>query len=261
MATTSNGEPDARDRHVIRDLGFSTVRSGDELHGSAPIVEEMHVPGTAQLRTSILATWVDQLAGLLVVDAISPRVPVTLELDMHLYRPAPGAGVVHGVGRIVKSGRSVIVAGADFTDQDGEPVGFGTGSFMAAPDKRMIFTSPTSVDQAIPEGSRLEGPFAELAGCERQSPGVAVLTRSDQVINASGTVNGGLIALTVEEAALSLSPGATLASLGLRYLQPVRFGPAVARAEVSDGLGRIEVRDAGNDNRLCVVATSRTFPT
>jgi acyl-coenzyme A thioesterase PaaI-like protein len=261
MATTANGESGARDRHALRDLGWATVRSGDELHGSAPIVEQMHVPGTEQLRTSILATWADQLAGLLVVDAISPRVPVTLELDIHLFRPAPGAGVVHGVGRILKSGRSVIVAGADFTDQDGEPIGFGTGSFMAAPDKRMIFTSATSVDQAIPDGSRLEAPFAELAGCERQSPGVAVLARSDQVLNASDTVNGGLIALTVEEAALSLSPGATLASLGLRYLQPLRFGPAVARAEVRDGLGRIEVRDAGNDDRLCVVATSRTFPT
>jgi acyl-coenzyme A thioesterase PaaI-like protein len=236
------------------------VRSGDELLGSASIIEEMHVPGTERLRTSILATWVDQLAGLLVVDAISPRVPVTLELDVHLFGPAPVSGVVHGVGRIVKLGRSVIVAGADFTDHEGEPIGFGTGSFMAAPDERLVFTSATSVDRAIPEGSRLEGPFAELAGCVRQDPGVAVLARSDQVINASETVNGGLIALSVEEAALSLSPGATLASLGLRYLQPLRFGPAVARAEVRDGLGRIEVRDAGNDNRLCVMATSRTFP-
>ena len=261
MAMTTNGEPGARERHVLLDLGWATTRSGDELHGSAPIVDEMHVPGTEHLRTSILATWADTLAGLLVVDAISPRVPVTLELDIHLFRPAPGSGVVHGVGRIVKSGRSVIVAGVDFTDDDGGPIGFGAASFMAAPDTSVVFTSPTSVDHPIAERSRLEVPFAERAGCERQSPGVAVLARSDQVFNASDTVNGGLIALTAEEGALSLSPGASLASLGLRYLQPVRIGPAVAEAEVSDGLGRIEVRDAGNDNRLCVLATSRTFPT
>jgi len=34
----------------------------------------------------------------------------------------------------------------------------------------------------------------------------------------------------------------------------------VARAEVRHGLGRVEVRDEGNDDRLCVVATTRTFP-
>jgi acyl-coenzyme A thioesterase PaaI-like protein len=261
MATTANGEPGARDRHVLVDLGWVTARSGEELYGSAPIVDEMEVPGTGHLRTSILATWADTLAGLLAVDAISPRVPVTLELDIHLFGPAPGSGVVHGVGRIVKSGRSVIVAGVDFTDQDGEPIGFGAGSFMAAPDERMVFTSPTSVDQAVPDGSRLSVPFAEHAGCERQSPGVAVLARSEVVFNASETVSGGLIALAVEEAALSLSPGSTLASLALRYLQPLRIGPAIAEAGVREGLGRIEVRDGGNDGRLCVVATSRTFPT
>ena len=49
---------------------------------------------------------------------------------------------------------------------------------------------------------------------------------------------------------LSLSPGATLSSLDLRYLQPVRIGPVVAAAEVRHGLGPVEVRDEGNENRL-----------
>jgi hypothetical protein len=83
-------------RHILRELGFTTRRVGDEMHGTASITPEMHVPGTAHLRTSILATWADNLAGLLAVSAMAPRVPVTLELDVHLYRPAPvrsdGAG-------------------------------------------------------------------------------------------------------------------------------------------------------------------------
>jgi hypothetical protein len=33
----------------------------------------------------------------------------------------------------------------------------------------------------------------------------------------------------------------------------------VAVAEVRHGLGRVEVRDEGNENRLCVVATTRAF--
>jgi acyl-coenzyme A thioesterase PaaI-like protein len=89
---------------------------------------------------------------------------------------------------------------------------------------------------------------------------VAALGHSDEVLNASNTVNGGLIALVAEEAVLSLSPpGESVASLDLRYLQPARVGPVVATAEARHGLGRVEVRDEGNDNRLCVAATTRTF--
>jgi hypothetical protein len=46
----------------------------------------------------------------------------------------------------------------------------------------------------------------------------------------------------------------------MRYVQPVRVGPAVAEAEVRDGLGRVVVRDAGREDRLAVIATTRTFP-
>lgn len=255
-----DGEPGTRARrHVLADLGWAVRRSGDELHGSAPVVPEMHVPGTPHLRTSILAVWSDVLAGLLAFDAIGPRVPVTLELDVNLFEPAPGTGVVHGAGRVMKAGRSVLVAEVDFLAGDGEPFAFSAASFMAAPDERMTITSPTSVDQQVPEGTRLRVPFAERAGCERRAPGTAVLSSSDEVRNASNTVNGGLIALAAEEAALSRSPGATLCSLGLRYLQPVRLGPAVAHARVRDGLGRVEVRDAANADRLCVLATTRVF--
>jgi hypothetical protein len=88
---------------------------------------------------------------------------------------------------------------------------------------------------------------------------VAVLPRSADGLNSSGTLNGGLVALVIEEAALSLTPRATLSSMAMRYLRPVRIGPAVATAEVHAGLGRIEVHDAGTPDRLAVVATTRTF--
>lgn len=245
-------------RHLLGELGFGVSRVGDELHGSTSIIPEMCVPGTAHLRTSILATWADMLTGILAVDAFAPRVPVTLELDVQLFHPAPGEGTVRGVGRVVKAGRSVFVATAEFVVDGHGPIGFGAASFMTAHGMTMTI-SPSTIERPAPAGPGLTVPFAERAGCVRQSPGVAVFTKSDETLNASGTVNGGLIALGVEEAALSLSPGATLSSLALRYLQPVRFGPVVAEAEVRDGLGRVEVRDAGNESRLCVMASSRTF--
>lgn len=265
MTTTpTDGRGASERRHVLQDLGWVVTRAADDadaLVGSATVTPEMHVPGTGQLRLSILAAWADVVAGHLAAFTIHPRVPVTLELDVHLFVPPPGAGTVSGVGRIVKAGRSVFVASVDFSAENGDPIGFAAASFMPAPDARLTIDVPLSVDRppATPAPAPLAVPFAERAGCAVRGPGVAVLGHSEESLNASNTLNGGLIALACEEAALSLSPGTTLASLDLRYLQPVRVGPAVAEAQVRHGLGRIEVRDAGNENRLCVVATSRTF--
>jgi acyl-coenzyme A thioesterase PaaI-like protein len=245
-------------RHVLTELGFATRRVGDELHGTASITPQMHVPGASHLRTSILATWADNLAGLLAAYAIAPRVPVTLELDVHLYRPAPAGGLVRGIGRTVKAGRSVFVASVEFTTERGDPVAIAAASFMSAPDPAAKLPAALSVD-APPSQARLAVPLAERAGCERRGPGVAVLPRSEDGLNSSNTVNGGLIALAAEEAVLSLAPGDTLCSLGLRYLQAVRVGPLVATARLYDGLGQVELRDAGSDDRLSVMATARTF--
>jgi len=261
MTTTVEGEEAApARRHVLQELGWDVGPGGDgSMAGSAVVLPAMHTPGTSHLRTSILAAWADVVAGYLAVETVGPRVPVTLELDVHLYRPAPAAGVVRGEGKAIKAGRSVFVAGVDFSGEDGEPFGFAAASFMAAPDESLRIPA-LGVRSPLATGTTLTVPFAERAGCERRGPGVAVLPHSDEVLNASNTINGGLIALAAEEAVLSLSPpGTSLASLDLRYLQPARVGPAVAVAEVRHGLGRVEVRDEGNDNRLCVVATTRAF--
>ncbi|BCK54056.1 hypothetical protein [Nocardia wallacei] len=82
MTTLPSGLAD-RGR-ILREMGFGTWRVGDELHGSAEITPEMHVPGAAVLRTSVLATWADTVSGLLASLVMGPRVPVTLELDVHL---------------------------------------------------------------------------------------------------------------------------------------------------------------------------------
>ena len=245
-------------QHILSELGFAVSQVGTGLVGEASIVPEMHVPGSARLRTSILAAWADHLSGLLAVTVTAPQVPVTIELDVHLFAPAPAAGTVRCTATPLKAGRSVFMASVTFTSDDGTPVAVGGGSFMVAPDPSLRLPATLSFDGPRPVAS-LRVPFAQRAGCERREPGVAVLPRSDDGLNSSNTVNGGLIALATEEAALSLAPGATLSSLSLRYLRPVRVGPAVATADVKSGLGQIEVRDAGNGNRLSVLATARLF--
>jgi acyl-coenzyme A thioesterase PaaI-like protein len=252
-------EAEQPNEHILRELGFVVSAAGEELHGSAAIVPEMWVPGSSVLRTSILAMWTDTMTGLLAVEPLGRRVPVTLELDVHLHEPVRAATRVHAVAYTAKAGRAVVVSTVDFTDDDGTPVAIGTGTFMAAPDPELTMPAGSwHLDVVNTAGGPLRVPLAERAGCHRREPGTAVLERTDDGLNSARTVNGGLLALVAEEAVLSAAvPGTALSTIAMRFLRPVRVGPAVAKATAHAGLGRVEVTDAGRDDALAVVATTR----
>jgi acyl-coenzyme A thioesterase PaaI-like protein len=261
--SVSEAEVVPRDkRHILTELRFEVSRETAEtgqITGEAELTPFMHVPGTPHLRTSILLMWADMLSGLMALEVLRPRVPVTLELDMHLYRPAPGAGRLTAVGRTVKTGRSVYVAESEFMDSSGAVFAFSTGSFMSSPNATLTAPSSASV-RLTADGPALAVPLGERVGLTRVAPGVAELPVSPDGRNASNTMQGGLIALVAEEAALSLAaPGSTLSFLGIRYLSPVRTGPAIASAAGSNGLYRTEVRDDGAAGRLAALVTARTF--
>src|SRR5271169_3186550 len=147
-------------QHLMSELGFAMRHVGSELVGTAPIIEEMCVPGTPHLRTSVLATWADHLAGLLAALGMTPRVPVTLQLDVDLIAPAPGSGIVRGTGRVLKTGRSVFFAGVEFNSDDGDVFAVGTGCFMAAPDETLNLPPTLSLEQA-PPAQTLSIPLAQ----------------------------------------------------------------------------------------------------
>ena len=244
--------------HILQELGFAVRPDGEDVRGTASVTPYMHVPDTACLRASILASWADMLLGLLSMRAFAGRVSVTLELDVHLYRPAPGSGTVTAIARQVKAGRSVFAGEVEFADASGEAFGFSAASFMVAPNATLRPPRLTNLDVPAHE-TGLRMPLAERADCKRQAPGVAVLHKSEDGLNGVKTVHGGLIALAAEEAVLSLAPGTSLSSLALRYLQPVRVGPAVATASLREGLGRVSLRDSGSGDRLAATGTTRTF--
>jgi len=252
-----------RRRQILTELRFDVRRELAEtgqLTGEADLTPFMHVPGTAHLRTSILVIWADMLGGLLSLAALRPRVPVTLELDMHLLRPAPGSGRLSAVGTTVKTGRSVHVVESEFRDESGELFAFSHGSFMAQPDATLTAPVIPNLRLKAANGPALAVPFGERVGVSRVAPGIAAMPKSDEGLNSSRTMHGGLIALVAEEAALSLDPaGSTLSSLAIRYLSPVRTGPAVATAAGGSGLYRVEVRDDGIGRRLAALVTARTF--
>jgi acyl-coenzyme A thioesterase PaaI-like protein len=250
-------------RHILTELRFSVRRELAEtgrLTGEAELTPFMHVPGTSQLRTSILVIWADTLGGILSLPVLQPRVPVTLELDVHLYRPAPGVGRLTAVCKTVKSGRAVHVVESEFMDCDGTVFAFSTGSFMASRDASLSAPTATSAARLVAAAPALSVPLGERAGVSRVAAGVAELPMTPEGINSSNTLNGGLIAMACEEAVLSRVPaGTTLQSLAVRYLSPVRTGPAIASAEGGNGLYRVELRDEGAAGRLATLATARTF--
>jgi acyl-coenzyme A thioesterase PaaI-like protein len=261
---TAEALPDAP-AHIVHELGFDIVPEGDGLRGHATVSPYMHVPGTDVLRTSILATWTDLICGLPVVDVFLPRVPTTLSLEVHFLARQSAPAEVIGHSRLVKVGRSVVVVHVDFTDGEGRRIAIGSASFMAVPDPTVLMPEEhRDIAARRFSTTRLAVPFAERAACRREGSGVAVLPRSEDGLNSSKTVNGGLIALAIEEAVLSTfgadqSPG-TIASMAMHYLRAVRRGPAVATADVTGSVGVVEVRDAGGEHRLAVHAITRLFP-
>lgn len=254
------------DKHILSELGFTTRWVGDEVHGSAPVVPELFVPGTTSVRTSILATWADVVCGYLVVDRMLPRVPVTLDLDVHLHEPLRETDTINAAARMIKAGRSVAVAEVTFTGADGTELAVGGASFMASPDPHATFPPEHAAlhrqlreNNTILASGRLTMPWAARARCTVPEPGTAEIPAEPDARNSSNTLQGGLVALAVEEAALSLTPGTTLSSIVLRYLRPVRVGPAVATARVRGTVGTVEVRDAGGDGGVTMHAFTTAF--
>ncbi|MBL7501625.1 PaaI family thioesterase [Frankia sp. CNm7] len=240
-----------------------TRKSDGGLAGSAPVVPGMCVPGTTSVLATPLVVWADVIGGRLAVGELTPRVPVTLDLDLQLCAPPGPTSRIDAVGRVVKTGRSVVVISVDFTDDAGRPVAVATAAFMAAGDPSLVMPPvkwETEPGGRPTERPPLTGSLAEHGRCVTVGPGVASVPRMANGLNSSNTVNGGLLALAVEEAALSLAPGVPLASLLLRYLRPVRVGPAVATARAQGAMTVVEVRDAGAGDRLAVHAVARSFP-
>jgi acyl-coenzyme A thioesterase PaaI-like protein len=249
------------DDSVLPELALTIVAVGDELHGEFPVLETMCTPGTDVVRPSVAATQADAVLGLHAIRALAPRLPVTLDLDVHLFPEAAGLDRMLGVSRLVRAGRNVIVTDMEFRSPAGRVVGYGSGAFMAIPEPG--FRSP-DLDEVLgrfgtPRGT-LSVPIAERIGCVRTGPGTAVLPSTSVVHNGAAAINGGMLAVVAEEAALAADPGAArLESIHLRFVRGVRVGPAVATADAHGGMARVEVRDASTGG-IAAVATTRAVP-
>jgi acyl-coenzyme A thioesterase PaaI-like protein len=264
---SDDATPDPRARvRFIAEMGFHCAPDGQGamVGHSGPPVAALLVPGTDALRPSVLLTLADVLIGSLANEAVLPRVTMTSDLNVRVLRPLTSATGFHGTARILKSGRTTTFGEAHFGPEEpeepeghGEPAVLSHGTFIASPRPQDVAFSIGSGFPRPPVAEPMAVPIADRVGCARVGAGTAEIHRRDDLLNPADTLQGGLIALVAEEAACSLHPDALPIALDVRYLSAVRVGPARAVAEGLGPVTRVEVRDAGNDNRLAAVAVVR----
>jgi acyl-coenzyme A thioesterase PaaI-like protein len=235
-------------------------RDGDDVVSRGTVFDGMNIPGTDTLRLSVVAAWADTVLGILAVKNIVPSVPATVQLDVHLVRPITGKKVLASRARSIKIGKTISEFVMDFSDESGVALGYGHALFMATPNPQFSLPAGDWVFKGFAAPwPGLKLPLAERIGCERTAPGKAALPWSRDLQNATKAINGGLLTVLVEEAALSAVPvGRSLSSMTMTYQRSIRTGPAIAHAHIEESMGRVEVIDAAK-NELAAFASVQFF--
>ena len=246
-------------RIFIRDLNFQSVPGPNpqEVAGTATLSEHLRHPATSVPRLSVLATIADCVAGVAAGSAFHPRLGLTLDIGVHIIAPKIADDLAIAA-RLLKEGRTTVSAEVRFSDRwTGELVAISDLTFIASPRPQDL--APTALAYVRSEGT-MPVPFPDHVGVRRVQPGIAEVELGPLVAQASGTVQGGIIALLAEVAAETLCDR-LIVGLDVRYLAAVRSGPGRASARaLNDALIRVEVRDVGSNDRLTALAMVRLAP-
>jgi acyl-coenzyme A thioesterase PaaI-like protein len=208
-------------------------------------------------RLAVIGTMVDLAAGVMAVRSTAPDWTATFELTIHHVAPAPPGAMLAGNCRLVRGGRNTVIS-ETLVEADGVPCAYSEVTYIR-------FPRPVNARAATPGGGVVDYrttepplalPIGELIGFRPDGPGQVSFDLSDPIRNSFGSIQGGMSAVALEEAALSTRPAATIASfLHVYYVSPAKVGPYVARAnplrEVTGGTTcRVDLRDAGADRVL-----------
>lgn len=248
----------------LADLGLRQVVGERESSGWAEAVPALCWPGTALVRSSVLGTLADMVCGGLAHQLTLDKQPITLDLSVRWLRPdAVGTVVIEGT--MPKGGATVMQTECWFRGEDrAEPFAFGQLAFIRSPRPQDVI-DPVMAPFGVVRPP-MPRPIADHVECRVVGPGVVEVERHAYVLNPSGTIQGGIVALAGELAAESAAgEGQVAVDLDVRYLSATRVGPARATAAVlaRSGAGaivRVEIRDMGNAGRLSSVVMARTAP-
>jgi len=279
------------DVHILRDLGFATDRDG---RGSTTSLRATPwlCGANGALRAGPLAMLCDLAGGEGAIRAVHPEWQAdpggsargagergaftswvaTSDLVLHALRPVPD-GVVLARSALLRRTRQTVVIEVTLTGEaaPAEPVGLATLTFAVLPGRSDVQRMGTGADEPRTEfarpGSGLVAPLPEALGVRvaDAAAGQLEMAVTPYVGNSLGALQGGVVAMLVELAAeaagaAALGRAVAVLDLAINYLGLLRAGPARTRARVlrrdaGEALLRVELRDAGGDERLCSVAT------
>lgn len=236
--------------HYIHLLAIEVDMARPVVHGVAPVRPESLVPGTTRMRTGVLATIVDLVAGHVPDGPLGP----TIDLRVELWDRPPSSGHVHLVGRPLRAGARLVVAETLLAaERDGVPFGRATTTFMHE-----------RVGEPVSNGGRpmvamAEASFDEFLGATVRDERSMALEPVERIANGQQhTVQGGVQALFAEIAAdrlLRRNVPLAATDLDIRFLSRLRVGPLVAIVDElpsRDGTvrARVTLADGGADDKV-----------
>jgi uncharacterized protein (TIGR00369 family) len=256
--------------HFTGELGFTHQLEEGVGRGWGWIIPELCVPGTDFPHISVMLTLSDIVVGILAGVATAPQVSVTVDFRVRILRQPP-LGEYEMDGRILRTGRTLTVGEALFVvPGDDAPYGVAVGTFVASPRPGDVRPDGFPPIPARLDRPRLNMPFVDRAAIKVFEPGVAEASLRADLMNATGSIQGGILALLGEVAAYSLASEVSgmafvVDDLEVRYLRAARVGPARSSARVLQfdddrATVAVEIRDTGMDDRLVSYVTAQCRP-
>lgn len=223
------------DHHLLRDLGFRGERADGRATNRIAVTDGLRLgDGT---RLGVLATMVDVTGAAIALSAVRPDWIATADLGVHLVAPITTGEVVVSCEPL-RTGVRAIVVDARITDDRGVLCGVGRMSFARIPGSATAATIDETVGgepvhHEMDGGTRIVEPVTDRCGFTPVGPGQLVFEKAPYVANSFGTVNGGVMALAAEAAAVSACGGGVATDLHIHYLEQVGDGPVGVTAEVA----------------------------
>lgn len=258
----------------VQELGLDMTHGEGVSLGEATLPEGACAPGTWFPRAGVLVTYADVIAGSQARQATLPNMSVTVDLaldvadDDALFERRVEEIVLRS--RVLRSGKRMVVTETVFAVPGARaPFAVCTGSFSSINSTFNFLGDVTTRPQSRHERPLLTEPLLDRVGIRVTGPGTAEIDRRSDLGNSTGTLMGGMTALVAEAAAASAAEADTgrrhrVTRLLIRYLAPVRVGPARATASLLPGarerLARVSVHDAGASSLFAADVTAACVP-
>ena len=214
-----------------------------------------------------MATLLDVSGAPIALAGVQPDWIATSNLSIHRTRPVNGAELRAESRPLRVGSRSVVVETDLFVD--GARCGFGRMTFARIPGSSTVATvdrdlTGETVEVEMAGGTRIEDPVDQLCGMESVGPGQIRFDKTEYVANSFGTVNGGVLALSADVAAVSAAGGGAATDLQIHYLAQIGEGPvavtaAVERATPESALCAVRIEDRSTRTLVAVADVTVTL--